>query len=548
MSEEANTTLRWVLPWAAVLALLGCVAWLVQPPAPHHGEVSAEQFGVTPGLKHLERITRRPHPWRTAAAREVHDYLVAELGSYGLEVETKTLAHEGRAPTRNIVATRRGTASTGTVLIAAHYDSAPRAPGAADDGAAVAAQLTVAEVLASTPLRNDVVFLITDAEESGLLGARDMRLADAYPEDTRVVLNFEARGTSGLSLMFQTHEGSAPWVDVFADHVARPASNSLMVSIYRVLPNDTDFTEFLRADLKGLNFAFIGSPENYHEATDDIEHLDLRSMQHHGDQMLALVQGFGAMDLATLEDADDVIHFDIATRAFVVYPKWVAWLLAFLTTLLGAYVLWRDWIRGEQPVGQGLLRMLLLWLWLLVLAGGVGWVWLQFQADNLNRTEPATPQDPLGYLAILVLGFATTLLGLRSAHPRGVLLASAGILTDALIATAIFLPGGTFLFQWPVLALWIYLAVTKPGVEAKGSRLLGATLTALPTLVLVGGLLPLLAVGLLMPLVVAPAALAGLFLIPLVALFFDAGARPPRGAMYALVVLGLCLFAAGVAT
>ena len=470
MSEEANDTLRWVLPWALILGLAGLVAWLVQPPAPHHGPVSADQFGVDPGIRVLEQITKTPHPWRSEAAREVHGYLVAQLGSDGYEVETKILASQGRLPTRNIVATKRGTASTGTVLVAAHYDSAPRSHGAADDGAAVAAMLTVAEIIKPLELRNDIVLLITDGEEAGLLGAREMRLANAYPADTKVVLNFEARGASGPSLMFQTHEGNGAWVDVFAEHVERPASNSLMVSIYRMLPNDTDFSEFLRADLRGLNFAFIGSPEHYHEPTDDLEHLDLRSLQHHGDQMLALAQGFGAMDLAQLEHSDDVVHFDIATRVLVVYPIWVAWLLCLLTVLLGAYVLWRDWIQREQPVGVGVLRTLMLWLWLIVLVGGLGWAWLLMQANELSEAAPATSQDPFAYAALLVVALAAVLLGLRTANARGVLLAVTGLLTDALIAMAIFMPGGTFLFQWPVLALWLYLRVHEAcGRERPGT-------------------------------------------------------------------------------
>jgi len=46
-------------------------------------------------------------------------------------------------------------------------------PGAADDGAAVAAVLeTVRALRTQAPLRNDLVVLLIDGEENGLLGAQ----------------------------------------------------------------------------------------------------------------------------------------------------------------------------------------------------------------------------------------------------------------------------------------------------------------------------------------------------------------------------------------
>ncbi|WP_440064670.1 M28 family peptidase [Streptosporangium sp. OZ121] len=81
----------------------------------------------------------------------------------------------------NIVATLPGRDPTGTVMVAAHYDSAAMGPGASDDGAAVAAMLETVRALRAQEdqegrggggnLRNDLVFLMTDGEEDGVLGA-----------------------------------------------------------------------------------------------------------------------------------------------------------------------------------------------------------------------------------------------------------------------------------------------------------------------------------------------------------------------------------------
>lgn len=59
------------------------------------------------------------------------------------------------------------------VMLPVHYDSAPTSPGAADDSASVAAMLeTLRALRADGPLEHDVIGLLADGQEPGLLGAR----------------------------------------------------------------------------------------------------------------------------------------------------------------------------------------------------------------------------------------------------------------------------------------------------------------------------------------------------------------------------------------
>jgi hypothetical protein len=91
-----------------------------------------------------------------------------------------------------------------------------------------------------------------------------------------LVLNFEARGRGGLSYMFMETNGknSKFLSDFLATKNNFPAANSLMYSIYKKLPNDTDLTVF-REDVKinGFNFTFIGDHFDYHTAQDSYERL-----------------------------------------------------------------------------------------------------------------------------------------------------------------------------------------------------------------------------------------------------------------------------------
>ena len=66
---------------------------------------------------------------------------------------------------------------------------------------------SVRALTAGPPLRNDVVVVLTDAEEACLCGAEAFAASHPLAADGGVVLNFEARGTSGPPIMFETSRG-----------------------------------------------------------------------------------------------------------------------------------------------------------------------------------------------------------------------------------------------------------------------------------------------------------------------------------------------------
>ncbi|MFE3452516.1 M20/M25/M40 family metallo-hydrolase [Nonomuraea sp. NPDC059194] len=310
-------------------------------PTPVPASAPADTFSSDRALSRLKEFATEPRPLGSAASDRAKDYLVERLRAQGLTVEVQRavgartgdgLAIFGR--TDNVVATLPGTNPSGTVLVVAHYDSVPTGPGAADDAAAVAAMLETTRALAvQGPLRNDVVLLITDGEEDGLLGAD--AFAREHPLGRRggVVLNWEDRGVSGPSLMFQTSKDNARLIELFTDAVPRPRGDSSMVEIYRLLPNDTDFTVLAKAGFSGLNSAFVEEPARYHTADDSIARLSRSSLQHHGTNMLALTRAFGQADLRTLATDHDSTYF--AVFGFVIsYSNVLVLPLAALAVLL----------------------------------------------------------------------------------------------------------------------------------------------------------------------------------------------------------------------
>ena len=298
-------------------------------------------------MLHVRAIALRPHPLGSADHDRVRDYVSSEFQKLGTPAEIQAGPGQfgsSRANVENLLARLPGTANTRPVLLAAHYDSTRRGPGAGDDAHAVAVLLeTLRALRAGPPLRNDCIFLVTDGEEAGLLGAALFMKEHPWRNEPGVVLNFEARGTGGQATMFETSAGNE-WL-ISNLQAAAPWANATLLGyeIYRRMPNDTDLTVFKRGGLAGLNFAFIEHPEWYHRPQDDPAHLDGRSVQEQGDYALALARQFGGLDLRR-QASGDAVYFPTRFTSLIAYPVWLVIPLAWLTAaalVLAAAAGWR---------------------------------------------------------------------------------------------------------------------------------------------------------------------------------------------------------------
>jgi hypothetical protein len=396
--------------------------------------------------------------------------LVEQLSDLGCSVELQDLdvATEQGGFVANIVGLLpgAGTPAQPALLVMAHYDSRPGGSlGAGDDGSGVAAILEALRALRAAPdpaLDRDLIILFTDAEELGLHGARAFLATHPHARNLGLALNFEARGVTGPSLLFQTSPGNARLVEAFAA-APRPMGNSLAATIYRALPNDTDLTPFLQADIPGLNFAFIAGLDLYHTPLDDLDHLDPRSVQHQADYVLSLLKHFGRTDLAALRSADDAVFFPLPTFAgtrLIVYPESWALPLALLVLgsvlALGTLALIR---RSARP--SALLRAaaaLLAALLAAPLAGGLAWLVLGRVAPHVTWTS----HQDVFFAATILLGCAVVWTiahrPLAACSEQELSLALAFLSALLGLAVACLVPGASYLFAWPALGMLLPLA------------------------------------------------------------------------------------------
>lgn len=508
-----------VLAFLSLCVLAGVFALGGLERAPPESPVGPDErsFSVERALLDLEWIAAESHPMGSPAHRIVRERLVRELESIGLvvQVDGGFVPSKTFGPTRasldwveNVIARLPGRGGKGALWIASHYDSAGAGPGAGDDGAAAAAMIETARCLAAAartegPLQNDVCFLFTDGEEIGLLGARHHVVAGEGRADVLAILNFEARGTSGPSILFETSRSNTGLVQAYCDAVEHPVASSLAYEVYRRMPNDTDFTVFKEAGWIGLNFAFIGSHENYHTANDSREKLDPRSLAHHGTTMLALARRLGNAELGAMKsDERTSVFFGVASRFAFSYPLAAQHFFSCLALVTLGFAI-RAGIRRDRLCRGSLIAGVLVQLLVFIASCVVSAILMRFvtgidDSERLRfwRVVLDGPRHLPAHL-LLATSIATfTLLQTRT-KTRG-----DGAYTGALIVMALVLvaamfaaPTACYVLSWPLTcaALGLYVFVSRPKKgRLGGARFAWVALSVVPTGLLI---LPVLAFG-----------------------------------------------------
>ena len=383
---------RLLAPIAALLGLVAGLSVLILPsPAPTTADPT--EFSAERAMTSINRLADEPH---SVLRREAHDRarddvigMFTDLGytptvhsdpMFDLSDPADKRIFDGLsavqqatlkdAPTDTIVVDVPGK-SERTMALMAHYDSATveadenghqqitdgTSLGAADDGYGVA---TIVETLRALKAEgrqpeNSLKIVITDGEEVGLVGARnEMRHHRADYENVDLVLNLEARGTSGPALMFETSSNNSAVAGYFLSHVKQPVTGSLLPSLYARMPNTTDMAALIPEGFTVLNIAAIGEAEHYHHPTDAPRYVDHSTLQHYGDQVLDLARAWAFDGQAPTLTADGDLHFFQLWRGLTVrYPAAVGTGLGCLAVIaaLGAVAVRARSLRWKRVLG-----------------------------------------------------------------------------------------------------------------------------------------------------------------------------------------------------
>ncbi len=506
MALLLRTRVLLLVALAAMFA--GVPVTAVRPPPTVPSTAPPHDFASGRAMEVLRSIASEPRPMGSAGNRRAADNIMNRLKALGVEASVeerpsvcRTRRGSVNAGTvRNIVAILPGVEPGPMTLLVAHYDTLARGQGAADNGAGVAALLEVLRALkAGAPPARPVMALFSDGEEDGLLGACAFAADESRLKRIGLVVNLEARGTRGPSIMFETSQPSKQLIQLFARASAHPVSNSALGAVYDALPNDTDLTVFKRAGIPGFNFAFIEGYAHYHTSTDDPEQLDERSLQHHGEQTLGIVRAFGA---AASAPRADVVYFDLLGK-IVVYPSWVAVAcLAAVLLLVAAAAVRASRSGGLRP--RPLIRATLSSLLAIVGAAVVVTaVWMGLTA--LNPAAEGLLHSFATWMWCAIAGTVVAAAGSTTALQRlmgGWLLTADERMGGALIVSGLLAivvtawqPQASYLVVWP-LAGSALVWLVRSSVDSPALRELLTFVQAIPAALVVAPLVYLVMVAL----------------------------------------------------
>ena len=438
-------------------------------------------FQFDHALEHVKTISQTQNGVGFPGHTKALNYVVSELKRMGLQVTTQEGYIAGDwgnlCKATNILAKIEGSENGKALLLLSHYDSSPHSSfGASDDASGVATILEGVRAFLGKghPPKNDIIILITDAEELGLNGAELFVNQHPWAKNVGLVLNFEARGSGGPSYMLvETNRSNSKLIQEFKNAKPEyPVANSLAYSIYKMLPNDTDLTVFREdGDIDGFNFAFIDDHFDYHTALDNYERLDRNSLAHQASYLMPLLSYFSASDLNDLKSLNDHVYFNMPFFHLISYPfEWI-WPMFGLACLLFVLLLAHGFRKNELRLKDMLWGFVPVLLILVIngIAGYISWPALKWWYPWYNDILHGFTYN--GHLYIMQMAlFATAICLLVYDRFKGVSVANllvAPLFFWLLICglVAIYLKGASF-FIVPVFgllaALLVFINQEKP--------------------------------------------------------------------------------------
>ncbi len=472
----------------SLLLIAGLIYYSFYSLMPQNGEpatISDTEFSSERALIPLKEISKAPHYIGTQEHERVREYIVEQLKKLGLETQVQegfvmNPKWKSLDKPKNIIAKMKGSGNGKALLLLSHYDSALTPSfGASDAGSGVVTILeTLRAYIASgkTP-KNDIIVVITDAEEVGLDGARLFVNRHPWAKDIGLALNFEARGSGGPSnMIIETNNGNKKLIKAFMEaDVKYPTASSLTYSIYKMLPNDTDSTVFREdGNIEGYFFAFIDDHFDYHTANDNYENLDRNTLQHQGEYLLPLVHYFADADLSNLTSDEDYVYINVPLLKMISYPfSWVMPMVIIAIVLFVVLILFG--IRKRVLTGKSILKGFVPFLLALIISGLVGYYgWklimnLYPQYEEIQHGFTYNGHTYIWFFVMLTLGIIFGIYQRFSKNTNVASLLIAPLFFWLLInmLVAIYLKGAGF-FILPVffglLSLWILIRQQKPNL------------------------------------------------------------------------------------
>lgn len=220
------------------------------------------------------------------------------------------------------------------ILVSSHIDSVISAPGAGDCSSNIAVMLELVRAIShwGHGFKHSIIFLFNTGEEEGLDGAHGFITQHPWRSTIRAFIDLEAIGIGGKSTLFQG--GPEKWmVEAYARAAVYPSAQISAQDVFLsgFVKSATDFQVYKEvANLSGLDFAYMQNGAVYHTRNDKIQLLTPGSLQHLGDNMLALLRevavsnelpSIGTIKGEETEGKMEMVYFDILGKYLITYSR-----------------------------------------------------------------------------------------------------------------------------------------------------------------------------------------------------------------------------------
>jgi hypothetical protein len=455
MNRYRSALINLIILLVAILAI-----YRTFPPSPLPVDAPAALFSAERALATVKAISGAPRLVGSPAYADAKSYVLAQMAELGLATEVQSTRLDGVA-VENVLGRLDGSQATDAILLSAHLDSVANSPGATDDGSGVAAVLETVRALRSEgPLPNTVIVLFTGPEENCCYGADAFVRQHPWAKDVRLVVNVDAGGIGGPSILAATAPDAGWLIEQAAGVLPDPIGSSAIEAFGSPA---TDYTLlFRKAGWVGYDFN-LSWRKRIHSGEDSLENVSLASLQHQGEHMLALARYFGSRPLS-MPQSPRPIYFDLLGLTMLYYPQsWAKWIPLAVSIVLGGtvFLAFRRCLVTLKGIGSGALVFLLNLLTIPILLLLVEFLIIrpllpahpQLAAD-LTGDSFVSNAIRWGSLVLTLIATAAWYVWFakRKNIDRIALYLGANLCLYAFaFATTFALPGASYLFVWPLL-------------------------------------------------------------------------------------------------
>jgi hypothetical protein len=458
---------------AILLLALGLLVltglWQLRTPDVRPASVPASEFSAARALEDLRVIAAESRAVGEPGNLAAREYLVEQIRAMGLEPEIQTAPAQVRfegadsfsaGTVNNVLVRIPGSDNTGAIALNAHYDSGTTGPGASDCGSCVVTVLETMRAVAAGPaLRNDIIFVFSDAEEEGDLGAEAFVSQHPWAKDVRLAVNYEAQGSGGPAILYASSDRDGWIVSEFLDVAPNASAYSWIGAISELMPGsqlECDLAEYMQAGIQGIGFVYTANTFDYHTVTDNIDRIDMGSVQQEGDYTVAFARHFGDMDLTTTETGEDLVFFNVLPGVVAHYPY--AWTipLAALITALTAVLVAIGYRRGELQISRLAVATVALGFGTLLTVIFSALLWFAIRTFNSDYQvvlvgSYQTNLYTVALIAVTVALMATLYALLRRLGSPNLLAGALVVWLPLLWLMSLALPAMSYIATWPVL-------------------------------------------------------------------------------------------------